>query len=126
LSVDQAPAITSANHASATLGKHFTFQVAASGYPAPSFSETGALPKGVTFSAALEEGDLGDHAPVDGGERPGEVSGTRKPSSPGWPPTGCRPNCWPRSYPSVVPCTPPRSACTPRPLRSASTTSQES
>jgi hypothetical protein len=48
----QRPVITSANHASATLGKHFTFQVAASGYPAPSFSETGALPKGVTFSSS--------------------------------------------------------------------------
>jgi len=50
--VYQRPVITSANHASATLGKHFTFQVAASGYPAPSFSETGALPKGVTFSSS--------------------------------------------------------------------------
>jgi len=50
--MDQAPAITSANHASATLGKHLSFQVTASGYPAPSFTESGALPKGVTLSSS--------------------------------------------------------------------------
>jgi hypothetical protein len=52
LSVDQAPAITSTNHLTEAVGKHFSFQVTASGYPAPSFSETGALPKGVTFSSS--------------------------------------------------------------------------
>lgn len=46
------PVITSANHASEALGKHFTFQVTASGYPAPTFSESGALPKGVGLSSS--------------------------------------------------------------------------
>ena len=49
LVVDQAPAITSANHDTVTLNKRFSFQVTSTGYPAPSFSATG-LPKGVTLS----------------------------------------------------------------------------
>jgi hypothetical protein len=50
--VYQRPVITSANHASEALGKHFTFQVTDSGYPAPTFSESGALPKGVSLSSS--------------------------------------------------------------------------
>jgi hypothetical protein len=49
--VDQAPVITSINHTSATPGKALSFQVTASGYPAPRFTEEGALPKGVCFSS---------------------------------------------------------------------------
>jgi hypothetical protein len=49
--VDQTPAITSAATATATVGKSLSFSVTASGYPAPSFTESGALPKGVTLSS---------------------------------------------------------------------------
>src|SRR5208282_4092509 len=52
LTVDQAPAITSANNATFVVGMAGTFTVTASGFPAPTFSETGALPTGVTLSAA--------------------------------------------------------------------------
>jgi len=52
LTVDQAPAITSAASTTFTVNKAGSFTVAATGYPAPTFSETGALPAGVTFSAA--------------------------------------------------------------------------
>jgi uncharacterized repeat protein (TIGR01451 family) len=51
LVVDQAPLITSSNDVTATLGRHFAFQVLATGYPAPTFTEKGALPKGVSFTS---------------------------------------------------------------------------
>jgi hypothetical protein len=47
----QAPAITSANHNSFTQGTAGSFQVTATGAPAPAVSESGSLPAGVTFSA---------------------------------------------------------------------------
>ena len=52
LTVDEAPAVTSAagdhvHHRSAG-----TFTVTAGGFPAPTFTETGTLPAGVTFTAA--------------------------------------------------------------------------
>ncbi len=49
LTVDQAPAITSANHASFTAGSAGTFSVTTSGTPSAALSETGTLPSGVTF-----------------------------------------------------------------------------
>ncbi len=52
LTVNQAPAITSANSTTFTVGTAGTFTVTATGFPAPTFSETGALPAGVTLSAA--------------------------------------------------------------------------
>src|SRR5467141_2547920 len=52
LTVDQAPAITSANSATFVLGFAGTFTVTATGFPAPTLSETGTLPTGVTFTAA--------------------------------------------------------------------------
>jgi hypothetical protein len=51
LTVDQAPAITSANNTTLTVGTAGTFTVTATGYPAPTFSETGALPAGVTLNS---------------------------------------------------------------------------
>jgi microsomal dipeptidase-like Zn-dependent dipeptidase len=50
LTVDQVPAITSASTATFTVGAAGSFTVAATGYPAPTFSETGALPGGVTLN----------------------------------------------------------------------------
>jgi hypothetical protein len=44
------PAITSANQATFTQGQPNTFNVTASGYPASTFTETGALPSGVTLA----------------------------------------------------------------------------
>jgi hypothetical protein len=50
LTVVQAPAITSVNHATFVIGKANSFQVTATGFPAPTFTETGALPGGITLS----------------------------------------------------------------------------
>jgi len=50
--VYQRPAITSADHLTETLKTSFSFPVTASGYPAPTFSEAGALPKGVSLSSS--------------------------------------------------------------------------
>ena len=49
LTVDQAPAITSANNTTFTAGSAGSFTVTTTGYPAPSLSETGTLPAGLTF-----------------------------------------------------------------------------
>jgi putative Ig domain-containing protein len=50
--VPQAPAFTSADSASASAGTPFSFTAAASGFPSPTITESGALPKGVKFAAA--------------------------------------------------------------------------
>jgi hypothetical protein len=49
LTVGQAPTITSAASYTATVGTAFSFGVTTTGYPAPTLSEAGALPAGVTF-----------------------------------------------------------------------------
>ena len=49
---DAAPAITSANNATFTVGTAGTFTVTATGSPAPAVSVTGALPIGVTFDTS--------------------------------------------------------------------------
>ena len=51
-SIDAAPALTSAASASFTVGTAGSFTVTATGYPAPTLGETGALPAGVTFDSA--------------------------------------------------------------------------
>lgn len=50
LTVDQPPAITSVNAARFTVNTPGSFTLAASGFPAPTFSESGALPNGVTLN----------------------------------------------------------------------------
>jgi Domain of unknown function (DUF1929)/PKD domain/Putative Ig domain len=62
LKVNQAPAITSANNTTFTLGAAGSFTVTTTGSPTPSLSETGALPSGVTFK--------------DNGNGTGTLSGT--------------------------------------------------
>ena len=52
LKIDEVPMITSAATATASTGAPFSFQVTATGYPAPRITKTGALPKGVSFTAA--------------------------------------------------------------------------
>jgi len=52
LTVNQAPAITSANNTTFTVGSAGTFTVTKTGFPAPTLTETGTLPSGVTFTAA--------------------------------------------------------------------------
>jgi large repetitive protein len=49
LKVDEAPAITSPRTASGVVGSAFSFRVTAAGFPAPKITETGSLPKGLTF-----------------------------------------------------------------------------
>ena len=50
---DSAPAITSANNATFTEGTAGTFTVTATGYGPPAFTETGALPAGVTLKTTF-------------------------------------------------------------------------
>ncbi len=50
LTENVAPAITSANAATSIVGAPFSATVTTTGYPAPSISETGALPAGLTFT----------------------------------------------------------------------------
>jgi hypothetical protein len=50
--VPEAPAFTSADSAAASTGTPFSFTAAASGYPSPTITESGALPKGVKYVAA--------------------------------------------------------------------------
>jgi hypothetical protein len=66
LKIDEGPVITSASTVTATIGSPFVFGVSASGFPAPRFRLSGALPKGVEFSAAT-----------------GTLSGTPRPGSTG-------------------------------------------
>jgi hypothetical protein len=49
LTVDQAPAITSTDHVTFTVGAAGTFGVTTTGFPAAALTEAGALPNGVTF-----------------------------------------------------------------------------
>jgi hypothetical protein len=50
LAIHRSPAITSASAATFRVGVAGSFTVTATGYPAPTFSETGALPTGVTLN----------------------------------------------------------------------------
>ncbi|MGA7918603.1 MAG: putative Ig domain-containing protein [Candidatus Acidiferrales bacterium] len=52
LTVDQAPAITSMNSATFTVGTLGSFTVTANGVPTPMLSESGALPMGMIFTAS--------------------------------------------------------------------------
>ncbi len=54
LTVDEAPAFTSAASTTAEVGVPTRFTVRASGHPTPTLTETGALPAGMTF---VDEGD---------------------------------------------------------------------
>jgi hypothetical protein len=67
LTVDQAPAITSASSATFTIGQSGSFTVTASGFPIAALSESGALPSGVTF--------------VDNGNNTATLSGIPAPGS---------------------------------------------
>jgi RHS repeat-associated protein len=51
LTVDQAPAITSASSTTFKVGTAGTFTLTTAGFPNSTLSETGALPSGVTFTA---------------------------------------------------------------------------
>jgi hypothetical protein len=64
ISMIQAPAITSANSASFTIGIAGSFTVTTTGVPTPSITETGSLPNGITF--------------VDNGNGTGTLKGTAK------------------------------------------------
>ncbi len=52
LTVNQAPAITSSANTTFTTGTAGTFTVTATGFPAPTLSQTGTLPTGVTFNTS--------------------------------------------------------------------------
>jgi hypothetical protein len=56
LTVDAIPAITSASSTSFTEGTAGSFNVTATGFPAPTITESGALPTGVTYSGGLLSG----------------------------------------------------------------------
>src|SRR5208282_6704065 len=50
LTVNQAPAITSADNAAFTVGQAGSFTITTTGYPTPAITETGSLPAGVTLT----------------------------------------------------------------------------
>jgi hypothetical protein len=52
LNINEVPVFTSTATMNVPVGNPFNFQFSASGFPAPKFSRSGKLPKGVTFSAA--------------------------------------------------------------------------
>jgi hypothetical protein len=52
LTVVESPAITSNAAATFTAGKQGSFRVSATGFPAPTFTQSGALPSGVTFDGS--------------------------------------------------------------------------
>jgi probable HAF family extracellular repeat protein len=56
LTVNQAPAITSANATTFIVGTIGTFTAVATGFPAPMLSESGTLPGGVSFNAGVLNG----------------------------------------------------------------------
>jgi len=64
LTVNQAPAITSANSATFTVGTLGAFAVAATGFPAPTLNATGTLPGGMSFNSTT--GSLSG-TPTNGG-----------------------------------------------------------
>ncbi len=77
--VNQAPAFTSATSTTFTTGTAGSFTVTASGFPTPTFTESGALPKNVTLTSA---GVLsGTPAAGTGGTYPIVVTATNSVSS---------------------------------------------
>ena len=73
LTVDQAPAITSADSTTFTTATPGTFTVTTTGFPIPApLTETGALPTGVTF---VDNGD--GTATLAGTPRPAPAAPTR-------------------------------------------------
>jgi hypothetical protein len=52
LKVNELPTITSASTAVATAGSSFSFSVTAMGFPTPTISKSGTLPKGLTYKAS--------------------------------------------------------------------------
>nr|WP_303652791.1 Ig-like domain repeat protein [Paludisphaera mucosa] len=54
LTINQAPAVTSADHAAFVVGRSGSFTVTTSGYPVAGVAATGALPAGLTF---VDNGD---------------------------------------------------------------------
>ncbi len=77
LTVQQAPAVTSANSTTFTAGQAGTFTVTASGFPVPALSETGTLPSGVTFTDGTGSATLaGTPAAGTGGTYPIQITAT--------------------------------------------------
>jgi hypothetical protein len=72
LTVNQAPNITSGNSVTFTAGQFSSFTVTATGSPAPSLKESGALPSGITFT------DNGDGTAALGGAPDADTHGTYK------------------------------------------------
>ena len=72
LTVDQAPSVTSANTTTFAEGMAGSFTATATGYPAPTFSETGALPNGVT----LNGGGVLSGTPTQSGSFPITITAT--------------------------------------------------
>ncbi len=52
LTIVQSPVFTSAPTATFTVGSAATFPLATAGFPAPTITEAGALPKGLTFTGS--------------------------------------------------------------------------
>jgi YVTN family beta-propeller protein len=70
LTVDQPAAITSASRATFRVGRHATFTVRTTGYPAPRLTERGRLPRGIRFRTGRDGTAVltGDPAAADKGK----------------------------------------------------------
>ncbi|MDA8297346.1 MAG: putative Ig domain-containing protein [Actinomycetota bacterium] len=67
LLVDEAPSLTNGNSVTFTAGHAAQFNLAASGYPAPTYSESGALPSGMSFVNGVLTGTPAPAAGAAGG-----------------------------------------------------------
>lgn len=75
LTVDQAPSVTNATSTTFTVSAAGSFTATATGYPAPTFSESGTLPSGVSFNTST--GVLsGTPAASSGGSYPVVITAT--------------------------------------------------
>lgn len=67
LLVDEAPSLTNGNAVTVTAGHAAQFNLAATGYPAPTYSESGALPSGMSFVNGVLTGTPAPAGPATGG-----------------------------------------------------------
>lgn len=75
LTIDQAPSVTNATSTTFTVGAAGSFAATATGFPAPTFSESGTLPSGVSFNTST--GVLsGTPAAASGGSYPVVITAT--------------------------------------------------
>ncbi len=82
LTNSQAPTITSANTASFTVGTNSTYTITTTGYPAPTITEQGTLPAGLTFTDnGNGTGSISGSTTANGGTYPVTIQATNSSGS---------------------------------------------